>query len=59
MEQLDAAREVLLTTWEARQMEFEHCKDTQLFCKEAQQAEAWIALREAFLANDDLGVSVV
>ena len=58
IESLAAAKTVLLSLWEDRQVEYEHCLDTQQFIKEAQQAGAWIALREAFLANEELGVSM-
>ena len=49
----------LLETWERRQEEFDHNLDVQMFHRDAEQAESWIALREAMLGNEDedLGVS--
>ena len=49
----------LLETWKRRQEEFDHNLDVQMFHRDAEQAESWIALREAMLGNEDedLGVS--
>lgn len=53
---LEASHHELKEIWEQRKEEFEQNLDIQMFRRDAEQAEAWIALREAFLGNEDLGV---
>lgn len=50
----------LLNLYQQRLEEFEHNLDAQVFDRDAEQAEAWISNREAFLGSeeDELGVSV-
>ena len=36
----------------------DQCLELQLFNREAEQAEAWMAQREAFLASEDVGKSL-
>lgn len=56
---VEAQHDELLETWKRRQEEFEHNLDVQVFHRDAEQAESWIALREAMLGNEDedLGVT--
>ena len=53
---LDKGHRALLELWEARNIEYDHHLDFLKFQHEAEQAEGWIALREAFLQNEDYGV---
>jgi len=46
-------------TWQQRQDLFSQCYDLQVFLRDAEQRDAWISTQEAFLANEDLGVSYV
>lgn len=39
-------------------MELEHNLDSQMFKRDAEQAEIWIAMRESLLGSDDIGVSL-
>lgn len=48
----------LLEMWEERRILYEQCMDLQLFYRDTEQADAWMAKQEAFLANDDLGDSL-
>jgi spectrin alpha len=48
----------LLELWEERRILYEQCMDLQLFYRDTEQADAWMAKQEAFLANDDLGDSL-
>ena len=56
MSHLEASHHELKEIWEQRKEEFEQNLDIQIFRRDAEQAEAWIAFREAFLGNEDLGV---
>ena len=49
----------LLETWTRRQEEFDHNLDVQMFHRDAEQAESWIALREAMLGNEDEDLGVI
>ncbi len=61
MSSIDSAHSELLELWETKQDEYQHHHDTQVFYRDAEQAESWITFREGFLGNDDeeLGVSIV
>ncbi|XP_011879275.1 PREDICTED: spectrin alpha chain isoform X1 [Vollenhovia emeryi] len=48
----------LLNLWEKRRILYEQCVDLQLFYRDTEQADAWMAKQEAFLANEDLGDSL-
>ncbi|XP_034950894.1 spectrin alpha chain [Chelonus insularis] len=48
----------LLELWEQRRILYEQCMDLQLFYRDTEQADAWMAKQEAFLANEDLGDSL-
>lgn len=58
---IDSSHSELLDTYQRRLEEFEHNLDAQVFHRDAEQAEAWISFREAFLGNEDdeLGVRIV
>ncbi|XP_064458376.1 spectrin alpha chain-like isoform X2 [Ornithodoros turicata] len=47
----------LLQLWEERRILYEQCMDLQLFYRDTEQADTWMAKQEAFLANQDLGDS--
>ena len=51
----------LLDLYQQSLMEIENNLDTLVFHRDAEQAEAWITFKEAFLGSDDdeLGVSLV
>ncbi|XP_066994167.1 spectrin alpha chain isoform X1 [Anabrus simplex] len=48
----------LLSMWEERRILYEQCMDLQLFYRDTEQADTWMAKQEAFLANEDLGDSL-
>ncbi|EEB17271.1 Spectrin alpha chain, putative [Pediculus humanus corporis] len=48
----------LLGLWEERRILYEQCMDLQLFYRDTEQADTWMAKQEAFLANEDLGDSL-
>ncbi|XP_037079829.1 spectrin alpha chain-like [Pollicipes pollicipes] len=48
----------LLELWEERRVLYEQCMDLQLFYRDTEQADTWMAKQEAFLSNDDLGDSL-
>lgn len=58
MSYLESSHRELLEIWQERQEEFEQHLDVQVFQRDAEQAEAWIALREALLSGDDIGVGL-
>lgn len=47
----------LRETWKKRQELFSQCYELQVFLRDAEQRDAWIGTQEAFLSNEDLGVS--
>jgi spectrin beta len=47
----------LNSAWEARKFKLEEAKQLQRYKEMAENAENWLATKEAFLAYDDLGVS--
>lgn len=49
------AREALEKAWQVRRTRVEECLDLQLFYRDCEQAENWMASREAFLRSDDMG----
>ncbi|ODM90488.1 Spectrin alpha chain [Orchesella cincta] len=48
----------LLSLWEDRRVLYEQCMDLQLFYRDTEQADTWMAKQEAFLENTDLGDSL-
>ena len=48
----------LLQLWEDRRVLYEQCMDLQLFYRDTEQADTWMAQQEAFLVNQDLGNSL-
>ena len=49
------ARQDLEQAWVARRMKLDQCLELQLFYRDCEQAENWMASREAFLTSDDMG----
>ncbi|CAG0907623.1 unnamed protein product, partial [Cyprideis torosa] len=47
----------LMSLWEERRFLYEQCIDLQLFYRDKEQADTWMAKQEAFLSNTDLGRS--
>ncbi|XP_052769142.1 spectrin beta chain, non-erythrocytic 2-like isoform X1 [Mya arenaria] len=56
--QLEGSRKNLGSTWEKRQHLLNQCLDLRTFQDKADLAEAWLASKEAFLTNEDLGDSL-
>lgn len=56
---IEAQHAELLETWERRREEFDHNLDVQTFHRDAEQAESWIALREAMLGNEEEDMGVI
>jgi spectrin alpha len=56
--QLAEDKASLSALWEERRKQFDQCMDLQLFKREAEQNEAWMAKQETFLANEDVGDSL-
>jgi len=54
LEELAKSREELEQAWIARRMKLDQCLELQLFYRDCEQAEAWMASREAFLAGDSV-----
>ncbi|KAK6196167.1 hypothetical protein SNE40_001445 [Patella caerulea] len=52
LEELAKAREELEQAWISRRMKLDQCLELQLFYRDCEQAESWMAAREAFLAGD-------
>uniref|UniRef100_A0A069DXZ1 Putative beta-spectrin n=1 Tax=Panstrongylus megistus TaxID=65343 RepID=A0A069DXZ1_9HEMI len=55
---LESEKSALLSLWDDRRLLNEQCMDLQLFYRDTEQADTWMAKQEAFLANDDLGDSL-
>ncbi|XP_059148013.1 spectrin beta chain, non-erythrocytic 2-like isoform X3 [Physella acuta] len=55
VKQLDTTRLTLSGAWEKRNNLLTQCHNLQIFKETAEQAEAWIGTKEAFLANEDVG----
>ncbi|KAJ8346496.1 hypothetical protein SKAU_G00278970 [Synaphobranchus kaupii] len=58
LQALDREREGLEKAWAERRVMLEQCLQLQLFNRDCEQAENWMAAREAFLASDDKGDSL-
>lgn len=58
IDQLAADREGLQQLWEARRIVFEESHELQLFLRDAEQVEGWIAAQETLLRSDELGDSL-
>ena len=58
LHQLSEEKTSLLQLWEERRILYEQCMDLQLFYRDTEQADTWMAKQEAFLSNDDLGDSL-
>ncbi|KAJ8388746.1 hypothetical protein AAFF_G00129790 [Aldrovandia affinis] len=58
LETLDRERADLEKAWVQRRMMLDQCLELQLFNRDCEQAENWMAAREAFLASDDKGDSL-
>ncbi|KAL4238363.1 Spectrin beta chain [Mactra antiquata] len=56
--QLDKTKLQLSAAWEKRQHLLQQCHEFRKFQVEAEQADAWLASKEAFLTNEDLGNSL-
>ncbi|ESO95207.1 hypothetical protein LOTGIDRAFT_202396 [Lottia gigantea] len=52
LEELAKAREELEQAWISRRKKLDQCFELQLFYRDCEQAESWMAAREAFLAGD-------
>ncbi|XP_063288681.1 spectrin alpha chain, non-erythrocytic 1 isoform X6 [Pelobates fuscus] len=55
---LDQERESLEKAWAQRRMMLDQCLELQLFNRDCEQAENWMAAREAFLNSEDKGDSL-
>lgn len=55
---LASEKQSLMVLWEERRILYEQCMDLQLFYRDTDQADTWMAKQEAFLAHDDLGDSL-
>ena len=49
----------LIHTWRKRLELFTQSHTFQLFLRDAEQRDTWISTQEAFLSNEDLGVSIL
>ena len=58
LSQLEEVWYHLNETWEDRKQLLTQCYDLQVYEEYAEQADAWLANKEGFLANEDLGVSL-
>ena len=57
MKQLGQERVTLREAWEGRNKQLKQSSELQLFLRDAEQVDAATSGHEAFLSNDDLGVS--
>ncbi|KAJ8384905.1 hypothetical protein AAFF_G00197130 [Aldrovandia affinis] len=55
---LDRERAGLEEAWAQRRVRLDQCLQLQLFNRDCEQAENWMAAREAFLASDEKGDSL-
>ncbi|CAL7939039.1 unnamed protein product [Xylocopa violacea] len=55
---LEELRQGLVNAWETRRQKLTQAHQLQLFKEQADQADSWLATKEAFLNNDDLGESL-
>ncbi|XP_017763084.1 PREDICTED: spectrin beta chain, non-erythrocytic 5 isoform X2 [Eufriesea mexicana] len=58
LEHLEELRLGLVNAWETRRQKLTQAHQLQLFKEQADQADSWLATKEAFLNNDDLGESL-
>ncbi|XP_070531768.1 spectrin alpha chain, non-erythrocytic 1-like isoform X3 [Ptychodera flava] len=58
LNQLNDERDQLDKAWNARRIKLDQCLELQLFCRDCEQAEAWMASREAFLTSESVGDSL-
>ncbi|XP_075238969.1 spectrin alpha chain-like isoform X4 [Convolutriloba macropyga] len=56
--ELAQEKAALFALWDERKLLYSQCIEYQIFCRDVEQTEAWLAKQEAFLDNDDLGDSV-
>jgi hypothetical protein len=54
---LEELRRTLGVAWEEHRQKLVQAHQLQLFREQADHADNWLAAKEAFLNNDDLGVS--
>lgn len=57
LEQLTEAKTQVETGWEERKTLLAQCFDLQVFQEFTEQAESWLASKEAFITQEDAGVS--
>ncbi|XP_050536729.1 spectrin beta chain, non-erythrocytic 5 isoform X2 [Daktulosphaira vitifoliae] len=55
---LDELRRTLSAAWEERRMILSQALELQIFRNQADQVDNWLASKDAFLRNDDLGESL-
>lgn len=55
---LEDLRNNLIDAWDERRQKLTQAHQLQLFKEQANQADSWLATKEAFLNNDDLGESL-
>jgi spectrin alpha len=55
LEKVDDARSDLEKAWIARRVKLDQCLELQLFYRDCEQAENWMASRESFLSSPDAG----
>ncbi|XP_033114838.1 spectrin alpha chain, non-erythrocytic 1-like isoform X3 [Anneissia japonica] len=58
LQMLKHEREELDKAWTVRRIQLDQCLELQLFLRDCEQAEAWMASREAFIANKEVGGSL-
>ena len=58
MRQLTQDREALRDSWDKRSKQLKQCSELQQFLRDAEQVDSATGAQEAFLSNDDLGVSL-
>ncbi|XP_067948494.1 spectrin alpha chain-like isoform X2 [Watersipora subatra] len=58
LEDLEKEKQEVNDLWDEKLIEYNQCMDLQLFFRDAEQAETWMAKQEAFLSNEDLGDSL-
>ena len=56
MRALSASHKELKEGWEEQRVELEQNLDSQMFKRDAEQAEMWITMRESLLGSDEIGV---
>ena len=58
LEELEQARVQVEMSWEERKTLLAQCFDLQVFQEYMEQAESWLASKEAFITQEDTGVSI-